>query len=191
MPYVIESQGGSLKGKRVLDIACNSGFWSIQCALLGAEVVGFDARPELIGQANLLKRIAGIDNVEFRVLDFWEMSPEALGGEFDVVLNLGFLYHVPKPVEALERTKIMARRHILLDTAVHPSGEFALHLKWEKPFDIRMAADEGIVALPTKPALELMLRHLKVEEWCEIPIRTKDLPVDYLTGRRASWLIAV
>lgn len=32
------------------------------------------------------------------------MSPEALGGTFDLVLNLGFLYHVPDPVEALERT---------------------------------------------------------------------------------------
>jgi 23S rRNA G2069 N7-methylase RlmK/C1962 C5-methylase RlmI len=36
MPYVVQSQGGALEGKRVLDIACNSGFWSIQCALLGA-----------------------------------------------------------------------------------------------------------------------------------------------------------
>jgi tRNA (mo5U34)-methyltransferase len=191
MPYLMQSQGGSFKGKRVLDIACNSGFWSIQCALLGAEVVGFDARPELIEEANLLKRITGADNVEFRVLDFWRMSPEALGGEFDVVLNLGFLYHVPKPVEALELTKNMARKHVLLDTAVHPSGEFAIHLKWEEPVDIRMAADEGVVALPTKPAVELMLRHLKVNGWFEIPVRTRDMPVDYLKGRRASWLIEV
>jgi SAM-dependent methyltransferase len=191
MPYLIESQGGSLKGKRVLDIACNSGFWSIQCALLGAEVVGFDARSELIEQANLLKWITGIDGVEFRVLDFWQMSPEALGGAFDVVLNLGFLYHVPKPVEALELTKRMSRKRILLDTAVHPSGEFTIHLKWEEPVDVRMAVDEGIVALPTKPSVELMLRHLKVKGWSEIPVRSQDMPLDYLTGRRASWLIEV
>ena len=43
MPYLVAACGGSLEGKRVLDVACNSGFWSIQCALLGAEVVGFDA----------------------------------------------------------------------------------------------------------------------------------------------------
>ena len=191
MPYLVEACGGSLKGKRVLDIACNSGFWSIQCALLGAEVVGFDARPELIEQADLLKRITGVDAVEFRVLNFWQMSPEALGGVFDVVLNLGFLYHVPKPVEALELTKAMARGHILLDTALHPSEDFALHLKWEEPFDIRTAVDDGMVAVPTKPGVELMLRHLKVNEWFEIPVRTRDMPVDYLRGRRASWLIKV
>ena len=186
MPYL-----GSLAGKRVLDIACNSGWWSIQCALLGADVVGFDARPELIEAANVLKRITGADRAEFRVLDFWHMNPETLGGQFDVVLNLGLLYHLPKPLEALELTKAMARKHILLDTTVHPSEELAIYLKWEEPFDIRMAADEGLVALPTKSGVELMLRHLQFDRWMEIPVRSRDLPIDYLTRRRVSWLIEV
>jgi 2-polyprenyl-3-methyl-5-hydroxy-6-metoxy-1,4-benzoquinol methylase len=186
MPYL-----GSLAGKRVLDIACNSGFWSIQCALLGADVVGFDARPELIDAANALKRITGAERAEFRVLDFWQMTPEALGGRFDVVLNLGLLYHLPKPLEALERTKAMARHLIVLDTTVHPSDETAVYLKWEEPFDIRMAADEGLVALPTKASVELMLRHLKFSRWFEIPLRNNDLPIDYLTRRRATWLIEI
>jgi 2-polyprenyl-3-methyl-5-hydroxy-6-metoxy-1,4-benzoquinol methylase len=186
MPYV-----GSLAGKRVLDIACNSGFWSIQCALLGADVVGFDARPELIEAANALKRITGAESAEFRVLDFREMTPDALGGQFDVVLNLGLLYHLAKPLEALERTKAMARGRIVLDTAVHPSDEIAVHLKWEEPFDIRMAADEGIAALPTKAAVELMLRHVKFSRWFEVPLRSGDLPIDYLTRRRITWVIDV
>lgn len=191
MPYLLAAHGGSLRGKRVLDIACNSGFWSIQCALLGADVVGFDARPELIAEANLLKSITGVENVDFRVLDFRQMSPEELGGRFDIVLNLGFLYHVPEPLHALELTKRMAQQHILLDTAVHPSHDFAIHLKWEEPFDIRMAAEEGIAALPTKAAVELMLRHLHLPRWTEIPVRTRDLPIDYLTSKRTTWLIEV
>jgi tRNA (mo5U34)-methyltransferase len=192
MPYVLQAGGGSLKGKRVLDIACNSGFWSIQCALMGAEVVGFDARPELIAQADLLRRITGAETAEFRMLDFWDMSPETLGGTFDVVLNLGFLYHAPEPLEVLRLTRRMsARGHVLLDTAVHPSDELAVYLKWEEPFDIRMAAREGMVAEPTKRSIELMLRHLGARAWTEIPVRTKDLPSPYLTGQRASWLIRV
>lgn len=186
MPYL-----GSLSGKRVLDIACNSGFWSIQCALLGADVVGFDARPELIEQANLLKRITGAARAEFRVLDFSQMTPEALGGQFDIVLNLGLLYHLAKPLEALELTKAMARQQIVLDTAVYPSDELAIYLKWEEPFDIRMAAGEGLVCLPTKSSIELMLRHLKFKSWFEVPVRSNDLPIDYLTRRRATRLIEV
>lgn len=190
MPYLVAACGGSLEGKRILDVACNSGFWSLQCALRGADVVGFDARAELIEQARLLTRITGASGVEFRLLDYWRMSAEMLGS-FDVVLNLGFLYHVPNPVEALERTKRMAREHILLDTAVHPSTECAIHLKWEEPFDIRTAVEEGVVALPTKSGVELMLRHLKFNEWFEIPVRSRDMPIDYLSRRRASWLIKV
>lgn len=191
MPYLVHAQGGSLAGKRVLDIACNAGFWSIQCALLGAEVVGFDARREVVEQANLVKSVTGATNVEFRVMDFRQMRPEALGGEFDVVLNLGFLYHVPEPLRALELTRRMARKHILLDTAVHPTDDCAIHLKWEEPSDIRMAAEEGVVAVPTRNAVELLLRHMRVRSWTEIPMRTRDLPEDYLTARRTSWLIEV
>jgi hypothetical protein len=83
----------------------------------------------------------------------------------------------------------MARRHILLDTTLYPSDECALYLKWEEPSDIRMAAEEGVVAVPTRRGVELMLRHLRPKQWMEIPVRTHDLPLDYRTGKRASWLI--
>ena len=189
MPYLVESQGGSLKGKRVLDIACNSGFWSIQCALLGAEVVGFDVRPELVEQSNLIKSIVGINNVNFQLLDFWEMSPQSLGGTFDVVLNLGILYHLSSPLEALKLTKSMAQKTILLDTAVYPSLDSAIELRWEEPDDIRLAASAGIVAHSSKSGIDLMLKHINCEDWFEIPMRTGDMPKDYLEHRRASWLI--
>jgi tRNA (mo5U34)-methyltransferase len=191
MPYLIDARNGSLRGKRVLDIACNSGFWSIQCALLGAEVVGFDGRPELIKQADLIRSIVGVDNVEFRVLDFWNMSPQALGGTFDVVLNLGILYHLTDPLKALQLTKSLARQYILLDTEVHPSKESVIKLHWEEPTDIRNAIGSGIVASPSKSSINLMVRHIGVAKWFEIPLRTTDMPRDYLDQRRASWLIKV
>jgi tRNA (mo5U34)-methyltransferase len=191
MPWLIDAAGGTLRGKRVLDIGCNSGFWSIQCALLGAEVVGFDARPELIAQANLLKRITGATGAEFRLLDFDRMSPGSLGGTFDIVLNLGILYHLPEPARALAMTKKMSRRHILLDTAVYPSDDFLVYLKWEEPYDIRMAAREGMVALPSRRSVELMLRHIGARRWLAIPVRSKDVPDVYRTNRRASWLVEV
>lgn len=191
MPYVVEAAGGSLAGRRVLDIGCNSGFWSIQCALLGADVVGFDARPELIEQAELLKRVTGASSARFERLDFWEMNPGRLGGSFDIVLNLGLLYHLPKPIEALERTLAMASGHILLDTALHPADDFLVYLKWEEAFDIRTAAQDGLVAVPTAGAVELMLRHLGVSSWTRIPVRSRDISEDYRRSERASWLIAV
>lgn len=191
MPYLVEAENGSLQGKRILDIACNSGFWSIQCALLGAKVVGFDSRPELIEQANLIKSIVGIDNVTFKILDFWDMSPQSLDGTFDIVLNLGILYHLSSPLEVLQLTKAMARRFILLDTGVYRSNDSVIKLKWEEPHDIRTASTSGIVSHPSKSSIDLMLRHIGVAQWFEIPIRTTDMPSDYLDHGRASWLIKI
>ena len=189
MPYLLQAHKGSLRGKRILDIACNSGFWSVQCALLGAEVVGFDARPELVDQANLIKSIVGVENVEFRLLDFWDMTADTLGGQFDIVLNLGILYHLPAPLEALRLTAAMARDSILLDTEIYRSPEAAIQLRWEEPLSIRSANRSGIVALPSKQALELMLRDLGAQEWFEIPLHLSDMPSDYTYHHRASWLI--
>lgn len=190
MPPLVKACGGSLAGKRVLDIACNSGFWSIQCALLGADVVGFDSRPELIEQADLVNSIVGATNVEFKVLDFWSMSPQALGGTFDVVLNLGILYHLPEPVSALRLTRDMARERIVLDTAVSPAGDASILLDWEEAHDVRSASSAGLVAYPSRGAIDLILRHIGASRWSEIPIRT-DVPRDYRRGKRASWIIEV
>ncbi len=187
MPYLVEA-AGSLEGKRVLDIACNSGFWSIQCGFFGAEVVGFDARPVLIKQAELIKAIVGLDNVEFRVLDFDSMDVGTLG-RFDIVLNLGILYHLPEPLVALRSTLAMSREWILLDTNVAPQSESVIRVRWEEPIDIRDASTPGIVCYPSKGAIELMLRHIGVKEAREIPLHTPDMPADYRDGSRASWLI--
>ena len=190
MPDVLATNGGTLEGLRVLDIACNAGFWSIQCALLGADVTGFDARPELVAQANLIKRITGVENAEFRVLNFFDMTPDLLG-TFDIVLNLGVMYHLPDALDTLQRTLPMATKHILLDTGVHPTSNSAVFLRWEHPYDIHAAADPGIVALPSRSAVDLLLAHLEVPSWYEVPRRSTDLPADYLSGRRTSWLISV
>lgn len=191
MPDVLAANGGSLEGLRVLDIACNSGFWSIQCALLGADVTGFDARLELVAQANLIKRIVGVDNVEFKQLNFFDMTPEALGGTFDLVLNLGVLYHLPQALDTLERTRAMATKHILLDTGVHTTSNAAVYVRWEDPYDIHAAADPGIVALPSRCAIDFMLEHVGVSSWYEIPLRSDDMPLDYVRRSRTSWMITV
>jgi len=189
MPYVLEA-AGSLKGKRVLDIACNSGFWSIQCGLLGAEVVGFDARPVLIEQAELVRSIVGLDNVEFRLLDFDRMAPGILG-QFDIVLNLGVLYHLPDTLAALQSTIAMSREWVLLHSTLWPASEPVIHIRWEEPIDIRDASTPGIVAYPSKSAVELILRHIRVKEARAIPLHVPGMPHDYQDGSRASWLIRV
>jgi hypothetical protein len=35
----------------------------------------------------------------------------------------------------------------------------------------------------------MILKYVGVSDWCEMPLRTADMPRDYLTHMRASWLI--
>jgi hypothetical protein len=66
-----------------------------------------------------------------------------------------------------------------------------MKLCWEDPTDIRNATGSGIVASPSKSGIELMLRHIGIARWFEIPIRIPDMPRDYLDRWRSSWLIEV
>ena len=188
MPEVIAHFGGSLKGIRVLDIACNTGYWSVQCALQGAEVTAFDARPELVAQTTALADIVGA-KIAVRQLDFFEMTPDAFDGPFDLVLNLGLLYHLPNALETLQRSLAMTRQLLVVDTVVSPWSDRLIRLQWEQAREIRDTAHTGIIALPTRSAVELMLRHLGVEQYQELPLRRLPMPVDYRRGDRTTWIV--
>ena len=59
--------GGSLAGKRVLDLGCNAGFWSLAAIEAGAEfVLGIDGRQMHIDQANLVFGAKGVDPARYR-----------------------------------------------------------------------------------------------------------------------------
>lgn len=56
-----------------------------------------------------------------------------------------------------------------------PSNDSVIQLSGKEPADIRMAVTPGIVAHPSKSALDLMPRHMGVAEALEIPLRTTDM----------------
>ena len=138
----------------------------------------------------MIAEIVGAD-VRFLTLDYWDLDNEAVGGPFDIILNLGVLYHLPKPLEAIERALAVTAEHglMVLDTQLLRRPGPMISLAWEGPLGIRYAADVGVVAFPTKQAVELMLRHTRVADFYEVPLRSNDMPWDFLTERRASWIV--
>lgn len=88
--------GNDFSKLRILDLACLSGYYSIEFALKGASVVGVEGR-----ESNLLPGIKKrdelkLDNCQFFVDDVRNVTKEKYG-EFDVVLCNGILYHLDKP----------------------------------------------------------------------------------------------
>ncbi len=89
-----------LRGKSVLDIGCNAGFYSIEMKRRGADrVLGIDNDERYLAQGRLAADVSGVD-VEFRNLSVYDVG--ALGERFDIVLFMGVLYHLRHPLLALD-----------------------------------------------------------------------------------------
>ena len=119
----------SLAGKTVLDVGAWDGYFSFEAERRGAErVVALDtfawqARGERTGKAGfeLARRAlsSSVEDVECEVVD---ISPETVGGRFDVVLCLGVLYHMRHPLLMVEKLRSVTDGLLILETHVDLLG---------------------------------------------------------------------
>lgn len=113
----IEKILGSIKECSVLDIACNWGGFAVEAKLRGAtSVSAFDIRPENILKAKLLANHFEVE-VDYRTSDLFTYPTG--GDKFDIVLNLGLMYHMSQPWEMMLQTYNMTRTIAVIDTVVH------------------------------------------------------------------------
>jgi 2-polyprenyl-6-hydroxyphenyl methylase/3-demethylubiquinone-9 3-methyltransferase len=98
--YIKEQCGGSIKGKRILDVGCGGGILCESLALEGAEVVGIDLAEAGLEVAKLHLLESGLD-VNYQKItaeEFAESNAEA----FDIVTCLEMLEHVPEPSSVIK-----------------------------------------------------------------------------------------
>ena len=104
-----------MRGKTVLDIGCNAGFYSFRMAERGATVTGVDHSETYLEQARFAAAILGHD-VEFRRLEAYDVGE--LGRSFDYVIFMGVLYHLRYPLLALDRVVPLVRERIVVQCLV-------------------------------------------------------------------------
>jgi 2-polyprenyl-3-methyl-5-hydroxy-6-metoxy-1,4-benzoquinol methylase len=132
---VADLLGDELGRTTVLDIGCNAGFFSLDIAGRGAQHVdGVDLRPANIAQARFVAAHYGVDNVEFHVSD---VDAFASTQQWDVVFNLGVLYHVTNPIELVQRTYELCRKFAVIDTVCHREPVSAYFLFSDKDVESR------------------------------------------------------
>ena len=125
--------GDAISDTTVLDVGCNSGFFSMDLAERGAKRVdGVDLRPQNIAQAQFLAEHYGVPNVHFAVRDVDEYAPDQ---QWDVVLNLGVLYHVTDPLGLIRRTYELCREFAIIDTNCHREPVSAYLLVGDRDID--------------------------------------------------------
>jgi tRNA (mo5U34)-methyltransferase len=148
---LLQLTGGSLSGRRVLDLGCNAGFWSLQALEAGADfVLGVDARQMHIDQANLVFEAKGADAARYR-FDLGNVFEHALEERFDVVLCLGLLDHVAKPVELFQLMTRVGAQIIVIDTEVSRSRASVFEL--DSLHDPQKVVDHRIVLIPSRDAV--------------------------------------
>jgi SAM-dependent methyltransferase len=190
--------GGSLEGKRLLDLGCNAGFWSLCAAQAGCDyVLGIDGRKMHVDQANFVFEAKEVetDRYDFFLGDLFETDLRQFG-TFDVVLCLGLIYHVSKHVELMEKISEVNNDVLVIDTTLSVANGSFLELRREDTKGFRTAVDRGLVMHPTKQAvrdlveefgysvsvLEPLFRNEKGElEW---------MGRGYRTGRRKAFVCA-
>lgn len=96
-----------LRGRTVLDIGCNAGYYSIEMKRRGADrVVGIDFDTAYLEQARFAASLCEVD-IEFHELSAYDIA--RLGERFDIVLFLGVFYHLRHPLLALD----LIREHVV------------------------------------------------------------------------------
>jgi len=155
-----------LRGKTVLDIGCNAGFYSIEMKRRGAErVLGVDFDEKYLAQARFAAETLGFE-IEFRQLSVYDVAQ--LGEKFDVVIFMGVLYHPRHPLLALD----LIREHVAKDLLVFQSLQRG-HQDEPQPLP---DAEDFDVAMPFKRDMS------NVPSMFERP----DFPVMYFVEKRYS-----
>jgi tRNA (mo5U34)-methyltransferase len=147
--------GGSLVGKRVLDLGCNAGFWSLAAIESGCDyVLGIDGRQMHIDQAEFIFEVKGIEHsrYSFHCGNVLDLLNENLG-RFDIVLCLGLMYHISKPITLLEQISALNNDLLVIDTSLSKMEGSILEVRHESLDDPRNAIDHELILVPTKVAV--------------------------------------
>jgi 2-polyprenyl-3-methyl-5-hydroxy-6-metoxy-1,4-benzoquinol methylase len=147
--------GGTLAGKRVLDLGCNAGYWSLAAIEAGADfVLGIDGRQMHVDQANLVFDAKSVEpsRYQFERSDIFALDLHEQ--RFDIVLCLGLLYHISKPFELMERIAAWNTDLLVIDSTLDTEAQGAcFRMIQQSVEDPRSALDRPIALHPTSRAV--------------------------------------
>jgi SAM-dependent methyltransferase len=151
---LVAACGGSLSGRRVLDLGSNAGYWALCAIEAGADfVLGVDGRQMHIDQAQLVFDVKGVDPARYR-FELGNIFEHELGEQFDIVLCLGLMYHIAKPVELFEVMAGAGADLLLIDTTVSLAPWSLFRVAHEESLDNpRNSVDYELLLIPTRHAV--------------------------------------
>jgi tRNA (mo5U34)-methyltransferase len=104
-----------LSGYKVLDIGCNAGFYSVECAKRGADVIAIDIDKKYLEQARWVAEIFNLnEKISFHRMQVYDLIKK--DWHFDVVLFLGVFYHLRYPLLAIDILSELAQDQVVFQS---------------------------------------------------------------------------
>ena len=186
---LVQLCGGSLGGKRVLDLACCQGFWTFEAARAGAEYcVGLDSSPVFVSEAEAIQVLTGADRCEFRCVHL-EEDPWWIGLEpVDVTLFLGLFYHLTDAVSVLRRALSVTRETVVIDTEVTADDRPTLTVLPRDPNEPTTCSSNPVATIRMRPSRSAISMLLQSHQFNHIEFLDpdSDAPDEYRQGWRLS-----
>jgi tRNA (mo5U34)-methyltransferase len=107
-----------MTGLRALDIGPSDGFFSMHMARRGARVTAVDYRAKNGLGFEAMGQLTGLE-FDYRQMNLYDIPGSDIG-EFDLVLFLGDLYHLPDMMRALNIVAQLCRSRLLVETQFEP-----------------------------------------------------------------------
>ena len=143
--------GDEIAQTTVLDMGSNCGFFSFDIASRGVRsVTGVELREDNLARAQYLKNYYQINNVNFIQADILSYKPTQT---FDVVYNLGVLYHVVDPIGLLQHSYNLCKQFAVVDTVCRKEPVSAFFAVYDKKTHRLGAGSQTVEFHPTYRAL--------------------------------------
>jgi len=115
-----------MAGKRIVDLGCLEGGYTVEFARMGFEALGIEVRRNNFAACEYVRSHLNLPNLHFARDDVWNIEKY---GKFDAIFCCGLLYHLDRPIEFLKMAARLCRRLIILNTHVareEPNSNFVL-----------------------------------------------------------------
>lgn len=178
--------GGSLSGRRVLDLGCGAGYWSLAALDAGAQsVLAVDAAAAALDQTRLVLEARGIAPSRYELRQ--GNAVEHTDGGFAIVLCLGLLSHVARPLDLFAAMARAEPELIVIDTEV--SRERLPVLELARPYGTGDSAEYPFLLVPSPAAVTDIARHFGYQTLALAPrIECRAGMGDYRRKRRLAFI---
>lgn len=158
MFHLLKTGFGDISGKRIVDVACASGFHTMEMARRGARMVGVDIDAPSIEQARFLQQcsdVKAVRDIRFELSGLHGFKPLE---PFDIGFCSGLFYHLLDPVGGAQALFNLVKEGAVVHSHIVDSTEAIMALADSSKY--KCCFDGEFALMPSRSMLERIFAHV-------------------------------